>query len=176
MRRSPLRIALTLAAIATIVAVRYATDRDTAAPETSPRPAPSAAPAKPGNPPPPPTATPIARPAGASRPTNAAIVDAFRRRQSDVWVEGSGTVEATLPDDREGSRHQKFIVRIDRELTVLVSHNIDLAPRVPLDRGDTVSFRGEYVWNAKGGLVHWTHHDPRGGRGGWIRHGDGVYE
>ena len=99
---------------------------------------------------------------------------AFRARESDVWVEVGGDVERILPDDDEGSRHQKFILRVSREQTVLVAHNIDLARRVPLRRGDRVELRGEYEWNDRGGVLHWTHHDPRGNRdGGWIRH-DGV--
>ncbi|RYD47668.1 MAG: DUF3465 domain-containing protein, partial [Verrucomicrobiaceae bacterium] len=37
--------------------------------------------------------------------------------------------------------------------------------------GDKVVVRGEYIWNDKGGLIHWTHHDPKGkGPEGWIRH------
>lgn len=96
---------------------------------------------------------------------------AFEARQSDVWVEDEGTVVATLADDLEGSRHQRFLVRLSDGTTILVSHNIDLAPRVPLEKGDEVSVRGEYIWNEKGGLIHWTHHDPRGRqRGGWISH------
>jgi hypothetical protein len=94
---------------------------------------------------------------------------AFDARQSDVWVEDEGTVVAMLADDLEGSRHQRFLVRLSGGTTILVSHNIDLAPRVPIEKGDAVSVRGEYIWNEKGGLVHWTHRDPRGRRqGGWI--------
>jgi hypothetical protein len=176
MRRSPLRILLTLAAIAVIAAVRYMQD-DAKAPRTE---SPSAAQAPAGAPAPrpePPSAQrEISTSRSAPRAGNGAIVEAYRQRKSDVWLEGSGTVEALLPDDRQGSKHQKFIVRVDRDLTILVSHNIDLAPRVPIDKGDAVTFRGEYVWNSKGGLVHWTHRDPRGRRGGWIRLGDEVYE
>ena len=36
-----------------------------------------------------------------------AILDAFRQRQSDVAVEGTATVTRLLPDDLEGSKHQK---------------------------------------------------------------------
>jgi len=178
MRRFFTRFVLPFAAIAVIAALRYGREDAPARNEPTVPVANAPAATQPG-----PTVSPSAAGGGAAtgegdvpRSGNRGLLDAWRARRSDVRVEGSGTVEALLPDDREGSRHQKFIVRIDRELTVLVSHNIDLAPRVPLDRGDAVSFRGEYVWNAKGGIVHWTHHDPRGKRGGWIRVGREVYE
>ncbi|HKO41978.1 MAG TPA: DUF3465 domain-containing protein [Pyrinomonadaceae bacterium] len=62
--------------------------------------------------------------------------------------------------------------------TLLISHNIDLAPRVVgLLTGDAVSFYGEYDWNEKGGVIHWTHHDPRKRHpAGWIKHNDRVYQ
>jgi hypothetical protein len=50
-------------------------------------------------------------------------------------------VKAILRDDNEGSRHQKFILSLDNGLTVLVAHNIDLAPRIDhLRKGDRVEF------------------------------------
>jgi hypothetical protein len=86
-------------------------------------------------------------------------------------VDGSGTVARVLADDDDGSRHQRFILRLDDGLTVLVAHNIDIAPRLDgLRAGDTVGFRGEYVWSEQGGTVHWTHHDPAGRHAdGWLR-------
>lgn len=75
-----------------------------------------------------------------------------------------------LPDDRQGSPHQRFLLRVDSGTTVLVAHNLALAPRVPLMPGDSVELRGEYEWNAKGGVIHWTHPDPDGRHeDGWIR-------
>lgn len=113
---------------------------------------------------------------GAPGTTTGQVVEAFQARQSGVPVEAAGRVERLLSDDRTGSRHQRFIVRIDGSQTVLVAHNIDLAPRVPLTVGDSVALRGEYEWNAQGGVIHWTHRDPDGRRpGGWIRHGDRLY-
>jgi hypothetical protein len=87
----------------------------------------------------------------------------YESHQSDVQVSGSGNVIRVLPDDNQGSRHQKFILRLYSNQTILISHNIDLAPRVlNLNVGDTVEFNGEYEWNSKGGVVHWTHRDLRG--------------
>ena len=68
-------------------------------------------------------------------------------------------------------------VRLPGGGTILVAHNIDIAPRVPAAVGDRISFRGEYEWNERGGVVHWTHHDPdSGARRGWIRHRGRDYE
>src|SRR5262249_40574762 len=92
-----------------------------------------------------------------------AIARAFNTRTSDIQVEGEGVVSRLLSDDVKGSRHQRFIVRLGSGQTVLITHNIDLAPRIDgLREGDSVSFNGEYVWNAEGGVIHWTHHDPQG--------------
>lgn len=106
-----------------------------------------------------------------------ALARAFERRLSDIRVEGQGVVLRILPDDRDGSRHQRFILRMASGQTVLVAHNIDLAPRISsLREGDTIAFRGVYEWNAKGGVTHWTHHDPEGLHpGGWLRHGETTY-
>ena len=106
-----------------------------------------------------------------------AIADAFEEKRSGVMVQSSGVVEKLLADDLEGSRHQRFIVRLDTDHTLLVSHNIDIAERIPLAERDSVEFRGQYEWNERGGVVHWTHHDPAGRHpGGWIRHAGEQYE
>jgi hypothetical protein len=105
-----------------------------------------------------------------------AIADAFARRRSDLWVESTGTVESLLSDDRRGSHHQRFVVRLKIGQTLLIAHNIDLAPRVPIREGDRVGFRGEYEWNDRGGIIHWTHDDPQGSHaGGWIQHEGQTY-
>lgn len=106
------------------------------------------------------------------------ILAAYEKQQSDVQVEGAGRVVKVLPDDNEGSRHQKFILELASGQTILIAHNIDLAPRIPdLREGESVSFYGEYEWNERGGVVHWTHHDPQGRHvGGWLKHQGKLYQ
>ena len=109
---------------------------------------------------------------------NAAIMRAFTNRARDIRVDGSGSVSRVLPDDNQGGRHQRFLVLLPTGQSVLIVHNIDIAPRVEnLRVGDEVEFEGEYVWNLQGGLVHWTHHDPSSRhRPGWVKHAGRVYQ
>jgi uncharacterized protein YjdB len=116
----------------------------------------------------------------AAQIDNTAIMEAYKNKQSDVWVEGSAEVIKLLKDDTYGSQHQRFLVKLSArdKQTLLFAHNIDLAPRInSLKVGDTITFKGEYEYNPKGGIVHWTHHDPDGSQpGGWIKHQGKVYE
>ncbi|MDO9365031.1 MAG: DUF3465 domain-containing protein [Methylotenera sp.] len=101
--------------------------------------------------------------------SNSAVEQAFTAKLSDVQVSGKGFVIKLLADDNKGSRHQKFLVKINARQTLLFAHNIDLAPRVPLQIGDEVTFNGEYVYNPKGGVIHWTHRAPQGNHeAGWV--------
>ncbi|ABG40474.1 conserved hypothetical protein [Paraglaciecola sp. T6c] len=103
---------------------------------------------------------------------------AFASQKSDVQVKSMGTVTRVLRDDNKGSRHQKFILKLVSGQTILIAHNIDLAPRiVGIAKGDTVQFYGEYEWSSKGGVVHWTHHDPQNRHvPGWLKHKGRVYQ
>lgn len=103
---------------------------------------------------------------------------AFASGASDIQVEGEGTAIRVLPDDLSGLRHQRFIVQLASGQTLLITHNIDIAPRIDgLKVGDSVSFNGEYVWNERGGAIHWTHHDPQGRHvAGWVKHNGKTYQ
>lgn len=102
------------------------------------------------------------------------LARAFAERQSGFMVTLEGEVTKILADDHEGSRHQRFLVRIEGgDQTLLVAHNIDLAERVPAAPGDRIRLRGQYEWNDLGGVLHWTHHDPAGRHPGGFIEADG---
>ncbi len=158
-RRSLLQLGVT---VLLLVALYLARSRPAPVPS-----APDAAPA------PPASGTAPATPRSGTAPS---LGDLFQSRRSGVEIETAGRVVRVLPDDREGARHERFLVRIEG-VSVLVAHNLDLAPRVPLEAGDSVQLRGEYEWNAKGGVIHWTHRDPDGRHdAGWIRHEGRLYQ
>lgn len=112
-------------------------------------------------------------PAQSDKPGNA-----FTEQESGSQVTGEGTVTKLLSDDNEGSRHQRFILTLTSGQTLLVAHNIDLAPRLTsLKTGDAVAFHGVFEWNAKGGVIHWTHRDPSGRhQPGWLKHAGQTYQ
>ena len=118
------------------------------------------------------------RPPRALSRSDELLARAYEQRLSNIQVEGQGVVLRLLSDDNDGRRHQRFILELASGQTLLISHNIDLAPRVVgLRKGDAVSFYGEYDWNEKGGVIHWTHHDPRKRHpAGWIKHDGRVYQ
>lgn len=105
------------------------------------------------------------------------LQSAFNNRQSDLQIQYKGLVSKVLPDDNKGSRHQRFIMKFNT-LSILVAHNIDLAPKIiGLKAGDSIEFYGEYEWNPKGGIIHWTHHDPAGRHiDGWLKHQGKTYQ
>jgi hypothetical protein len=106
------------------------------------------------------------------------IAAAYLHQLSGIQVGGSGRVIKILADDTKGSRHQKIILKLASGQTLLIAHNIDLAPRLPeVQVGESVAFYGEYEWNKLGGVVHWTHHDPAGRHiSGWLEYRGRRYQ
>ncbi len=96
----------------------------------------------------------------------------YGNQHSGSQIQGTAEVIRILTDDNDGSRHQRFIISLPSGQTLLVAHNIDLAPRVEaLRTGEQIEFNGEYEWNSQGGVVHWTHHDPQARhQEGWLKY------
>jgi Protein of unknown function (DUF3465) len=117
-------------------------------------------------------------PVAAAHMNAGAIIEAYGAKRNLPQVQGSGVVTKVLKDDTKGLQHQKFLLKVSNNITILIAHNIDLAPRVAgITEGDVVEFKGEYIYTPKGGTVHWTHKDPRGHhQGGYLKHNGNTYE
>jgi len=108
--------------------------------------------------------------------TSSSLLRLYEHHASNEEVEASGTVRKVLGTrlTRSGN-HEGFIVEVPVPLTsqslrVKIEDNVDISGSIPLAAGDHVHFRGEYVYDSRGGIVHWTHHDPR------MRHEPGFIE
>jgi Protein of unknown function (DUF3465) len=95
------------------------------------------------------------------------LLSAISAHRSIKYIEiNDVVVDRLLRDDLEGSRHQKWIVKLANGQTAMAVYNIDLADRVPLRVGDHIKLGGELLFNQRDGrpLLHWLHADPRGQR------------
>lgn len=96
---------------------------------------------------------------------DADLVEAVENKRRVDFVSGSGMlVVKVLPDDTNGSEHQKWVVQLSNGKYLQAVYNSDMCPRVPLKKGDIIDMGGQFIWTPGGGLLHWLHHDPRGNR------------
>jgi len=113
--------------------------------------------------------------AGASGGTdpNGAVYAAWSEHRSHIEVTATGSV-AHILGTRSGpsGEHEGFLLHLrgaaGRGLTVRVEDNVDLTGPIPLHEGSDVEVRGEYIYDPRGGLIHYTHRDPR------LRHSAGY--
>ena len=116
---------------------------------------------------------------GSAMPDDAAIVREYQSHHSNVEVTADATVVRLLPDRTSSTgTHEQFIIKLSSgDITIEVEHNISIAARAPVKEGDHVIVHGVYVWNAQGGLIHFTHHDPKGTHeSGYIQDGGTTYD
>lgn len=99
------------------------------------------------------------------------VAEGFSKFRNKTWVTGVGEVTKILEDDLEPPCHQRFILSDKNGQTILIAHNIDECERLSgLSVGDTVAFKGEYIINSKGGVVHWTHPSHSAYKpSGWVK-------
>jgi hypothetical protein len=110
-------------------------------------------------------------------PSDGEVLEAQAEHARKHEVTVTAPVSKLLPDDTEGIPHERFLIRLSNGSTVLVAHDTARAPRVPVQAGDTITIHGEYIWNEKGGVLHWTHHsDTPYHPGGWIELNGRHYE
>jgi Protein of unknown function (DUF3465) len=100
---------------------------------------------------------------------DSAVLTAQAQHAIKVEVSVTARVKKLLPEDVQGLPHERFLIELSDGSTVLIAHDLKMAPAVPINPGDIVSIRGEYIWNKLGGLIHWTHHtDTPKHENGWI--------
>ncbi len=111
---------------------------------------------------------------------NSAVYAAFASGTSGVEVSAAGRVTRTLGmrTGRSGI-HEGFLMRADGKpaLVVRVEDNVDLTGPIPLSEGERVVVHGQYEYYPRGGVIHWTHHDPAGRHpNGYIIVGGKTYQ
>jgi hypothetical protein len=103
--------------------------------------------------------------AGSQAPDDAAVCAAFSAQRSGVEVVARGRVTRVLGVQAgRSSPHEGFLLRLDSgcALVVRVEVNTDFTGTIPLSIGSVVLVEGDYEYYSRGGVIHWTHRDPRG--------------
>ena len=114
--------------------------------------------------------------------SNGAVYEAWRTQRSHVEVTADGSVARILGTRRGPSgAHEGFLLHLrgsaGRGLTVRVESNVDLTGPIPLRAGQAATVRGEYIYDSRGGLIHYTHLDPRGRHAaGYVRVEGRIYQ
>lgn len=102
--------------------------------------------------------------AAQTAPSDSAVCNAYNAAQSHVEVVADGSVTRVLGiQSGRVSPHEGFLMKLGSgcDLVVRVEVNTDLAGTFPIASGDPVTVKGEYEYYSRGGVIHWTHHDPR---------------
>lgn len=109
-------------------------------------------------------------------PDDRALCAAYSGTRSHVEVVGDGTVMRLLGVQAgRVSPHEGFLLRLASgcSLVVRIEANTDFTGPIPLAPGERVLVKGEYEYYPLGGVIHWTHRDPRGRHEGGYIEADG---
>ncbi len=100
-----------------------------------------------------------------SSPTTRRVCALYASGADESRGLGQGTVVAMLGTSNGPSgEHDGFLLKLDRhcDLLLRIAVNTDITGPVPLHSRRNGEVKGEYETDATGGVIHWTHHDPRG--------------
>lgn len=96
--------------------------------------------------------------ASPSQPDDAAIVQAQAAQAQKVELTVTAPVLKLLREENYREPHQRFLLSLSNGTTVLVANDLKYGTYVPnLRPGALLRLHGEYIWNEKGGVLHWTH-------------------
>jgi uncharacterized protein DUF3465 len=113
----------------------------------------------------------LAAACGSETPNNDVVCQTFGAGRSHIEVVADGVVTRVLgTQPGVSSPHEGFLMRLQSgcNLVVRVEANESFTGVIPLNAGERVTVKGEYEYYPLGGVIHWTHRDPRG------RHPDGY--
>lgn len=105
---------------------------------------------------------------------NGNACQAYMNEASRVDVTATGEVLRVLGlRDGPSGQHEGFLMQLpscnNTRFTVRVEDNVGFTGVIPLTEGDKLTVKGEYEYYPLGGVIHWTHRDPRGRHsGGYI--------
>ncbi len=106
-------------------------------------------------------------------PNDGLVCNAYARQHSRVEVIADGSVVRLLGTQLGPSGpHEGFLLRLRRgcALTVRVETSVDFTGPIPLRVGDIVVVKGEYEYDALGGVIHFTHRELYGRHaGGYVQ-------
>lgn len=115
-----------------------------------------------------------------TEPDNSAVCGAYKAGQSHVEVVASGRITRVLGvQNGRTSPHEGFLMKLDTgcNVEVRVEANTDFTGTFALREGEPVVVKGEYEYYARGGVIHWTHRDPRyHHEAGFIEAGGSTYQ
>jgi hypothetical protein len=118
--------------------------------------------------------------AATQAPDDPALCAAYSAGRSRVEVVADGRVTRVLGVQAgRVSPHEGFLLRLASgcSLVVRVEANTDFTGSIPVAPGQNVLVKGEYEYYPLGGVIHWTHRDPRGRHeGGYIETGGHIYD
>ncbi|MBV9719028.1 MAG: DUF3465 domain-containing protein [Candidatus Eremiobacteraeota bacterium] len=108
-----------------------------------------------------------------------ALCQAYNSQRSHVEVIADGKVTRIMGvQPGRVSPHEGFLFRLTSgcDIVVRVEANTDFTGPIPLSIGQRVLVKGEYEFYPLGGVIHWTHRDPRGRHeNGYIAAGGQTY-
>jgi hypothetical protein len=106
-------------------------------------------------------------------PDDEAVCRAFHAGTSAFEVVADGRVVSLLGTNAGPSgAHEGFLLHLGSgcDLTLRVETNVGFTGPIPLHVGENVVVKGEYEYEALGGVIHWTHRETHG------RHPSGYVE
>lgn len=102
------------------------------------------------------------------------FAQAYQQRLSGM-LSVKGVITHVFPEIDSGKSYQKFIVQIDKDLSVVVFHNTEQGSKIDaLAVGEIIEVYGQYQWSEDGGIVRLTH-QSLGHQAGWVNYKNRLY-